>query len=78
MAHLPRFRLGRGMDPMRRKKAKRKKVPGPTKSKAAWEDLVYNCAAAMSFQFGLDAQRRESLGRGDADHSLVGRLTVGW
>ena len=33
---------------------------------------------AMSFQFGLDAQRRESLGRGDADHSLVGRLTVGW
>ena len=32
---------------------------------------------AMSFQFGLDAQRRESLGRGDADHSLVGRLTVG-
>ena len=32
----------------------------------------------MSFQFGLDAQRRESLGRGDADHSLVGRLTVGW
>ena len=47
MAHLPRFRLGRGMDPMRRKKAKRKKVPGPTKSKAAWEDLVYNCAAAQ-------------------------------
>ena len=35
-------------------------------------------AGAMSFQFGLDAQRRESLGRGDADHSLVGRLTVGW
>ena len=33
---------------------------------------------AMSFQFGVDAQRRESLGRGDADHSLVGRLTVGW
>ena len=33
---------------------------------------------AMSFQFSLDAQRRESLGRGDADHSLVGRLTVGW
>ena len=33
---------------------------------------------AMSFQFGLDAQRRESLGQGDADHSLVGRLTVGW
>ena len=33
---------------------------------------------AMSFQFGLDAQRRESLGRGDANHSLVGRLTVGW
>ena len=32
---------------------------------------------AMSFQFGLDAQRRESLGRGDADHSLGGRLTVG-
>ena len=32
---------------------------------------------AMSFQFGLDAQRRESLGRGDADHSLVGQLTVG-
>ena len=32
---------------------------------------------AMSFQFGLDAQRRESLGREDADHSLVGRLTVG-
>ncbi len=33
---------------------------------------------AMSFQFGLDAQRRESRGRGGADHSLVGRLTVGW
>ena len=34
---------------------------------------------AMSFQFGLDAQRRESLlGRGTPDHSLVGRLTVGW
>ena len=32
---------------------------------------------AMSFQFGLDAQRRESLGRGDADHSLGGQLTVG-
>ena len=34
---------------------------------------------AMSFQFGLDAQRRESLlGQGNPDHSLVGRLTVGW
>ena len=34
---------------------------------------------AMSFQFGLDAQRRESLGFGETpDHSLVGRLTVGW
>ena len=33
----------------------------------------------MSFQFGLDAQRRESLGfRKTPDHSLVGRLTVGW
>ena len=33
---------------------------------------------AMSFQFGLDAQRRESLVQSNADHSLVGRLTVGW
>ena len=33
---------------------------------------------AMSFQFGLDAQRRESLLQDKPDHSLVGRLTVGW
>ena len=33
---------------------------------------------AMSFQFGLDAQRRESLLQEKPDHSLVGRLTVGW
>ena len=34
---------------------------------------------AMKFQFGLDAQRRESLlGQGNPDHSLMGRLTVGW
>ena len=33
---------------------------------------------AMSFQFGLDAQRRESLGRADAEHSLVGRVTASW
>ena len=33
---------------------------------------------AMSFQFGLDAQRRERLVQSNADHSLVGRLTVGW
>ena len=35
--------------------------------------------SAMKFQFGLDAQRRESLlGQGNPDHSLMGRLTVGW
>ena len=34
--------------------------------------------SAMSFQFGLDAQRRESLLQEKPDHSLVGRLTVGW
>ena len=33
---------------------------------------------AMSFRFGLDAQRRESLLQEKPDHSLVGRLTVGW
>ena len=34
---------------------------------------------AMSFQFGLDAQRRESLlGQEDADHSLLGRITATW
>ena len=33
---------------------------------------------AMSFQFGLDAQCRESLLQEKPDHSLVGRLTVGW
>ena len=33
---------------------------------------------AMNFQFGLDAQRRESLDRADADHSLVGRVTGSW
>ena len=46
----------------------------------SWSDggLAVVQGGAMSFQFGLDAQRRESLGRGDADHSLVGRLTVGW
>ena len=55
-----------------------------TCAEADWTDyrLGYSLAVvqggAMSFQFGLDAQRRESLGRGDADHSLVGRLTVGW
>lgn len=34
--------------------------------------------AAMNFQFGLDAQRRESLGGADADHSLLGRITATW
>ena len=34
--------------------------------------------SGMSFQFGLDAQRRESLLQEKPDHSLVGRLTVGW
>ena len=33
---------------------------------------------ALNFQFGLDAQRCESLGRGPADHSLVGRLAASW
>ena len=34
---------------------------------------------AMSFQLGLDAQRRESLlGQEDADHSLLGRITATW
>ena len=33
---------------------------------------------ATSFQFGLDARRRESLGQGPADHSLIGRLTASW
>ena len=33
----------------------------------------------MNFEFGLDAQRRESLlDHGNPDHSLHGRLTVGW
>ena len=32
----------------------------------------------MNFEFGLDAQRRESLLQEKPDHSLVGRLTVGW
>ena len=32
----------------------------------------------MNFEFGLDAQRRESLGQGDADHSLMGRVTARW
>ena len=34
---------------------------------------------AMSFQFGLDAQRRQSLlGQGDPEHSLHGRVTARW
>ena len=33
---------------------------------------------AMSFRFGLDAQRRESLGRAEADHRLVGRVMASW
>ena len=34
---------------------------------------------ATSFQFGLDAQRRESLlGQGNPDHSLHGRVTATW
>ncbi len=34
---------------------------------------------AMNFQFGLDAQRRESLlGQGNPDHSLLGRITATW
>ena len=44
--------------------------------------LGYSMAAvqggAMNFRFGLDAQRRESLGRANADHSLVGRITATW
>ena len=32
----------------------------------------------MNFEFGLDAQRRESLGQGSPDHSLVGRVTATW
>ena len=45
--------------------------------------LGYNLAVVqggtMNFQFGLDAQRRESLlDHGNPDHSLHGRLTVGW
>ena len=32
----------------------------------------------MNFEFGLDAQCRESLGQGDADHSLMGRVTARW
>ena len=36
-------------------------------------------AGAMNFQFGLDAQRRQSLlGQRDADHSLLGRVTARW
>ena len=34
---------------------------------------------AMSFEFGLDAQRRQSLlGQGDPEHSLHGRVTARW
>ena len=33
---------------------------------------------AMSFQFGLDAQRRESLLQEKPDHSLMGRVTATW
>ena len=34
---------------------------------------------AMNFEFGLDAQRRESLlGQGNPDHSLHGRVTATW
>ena len=32
----------------------------------------------MNFEFGLDAQRRESLGQGSPDHSLTGRVTATW
>ncbi len=31
---------------------------------------------ALSFQFGLDSRRRESLGQRSADHGLVDRLTA--
>ena len=34
---------------------------------------------AMNFEFGLDAQRRQSLlGQGNPDHSLHGRVTARW
>ena len=36
-------------------------------------------AGAMNFEFGLDAQRRQSLlGQGDPEHSLHGRVTARW
>ena len=35
--------------------------------------------SAMNFEFGLDAQRRQSLlGQGNPDHSLHGRITATW
>ena len=35
--------------------------------------------SAMTFEFGLDAQRRQSLlGQGNPDHSLHGRVTARW
>ena len=32
----------------------------------------------MTFEFGLDAQRSESLGHGNPDHSPMGRVTASW
>ena len=32
----------------------------------------------MNFEFGLDAQRRESLLQEKPDHSLMGRVTATW
>ena len=33
---------------------------------------------AMNFQFGFGAQRSESLGHENPDHSLMGRVTANW
>ncbi len=33
---------------------------------------------AMSFELGVDAHRRESLGQQGAEHGVQGRLTARW
>ena len=35
-------------------------------------------AGAMSFNLGVDAQRRESPGYGGTDHGVLGWLTASW